>query len=72
MKAKAILEDGALSLLLIAENEPEQRMIGAVLNQPRSEIADISHAELSAELTYLGHYTNRCVSSLKVTVKREG
>lgn len=72
MKLKAVLEDGSLKLILLPETETEQSMIAAVINQPQDEssAAYMDKSLISASLHYDGHWTNRKVTSLTLTVYR--
>jgi len=72
MKLTATFDDGALSLLLLPETESEQCMVGAVIDQPQDDhsAAYMDKSLISASLHYEGHYSNKRVKSLKLTVYR--
>ena len=72
MKLTATFEEGSLHLLLIPETEAEQRMVGAVIDQPQSAegCAYMDKSLISASLHYEGHFTNQRVRSLKLSVYR--
>lgn len=72
MRLTASFEDGSLSLYLHSETESEQRMIGAVIDQPQGEsgAAYMDKSLISASLHYEGHWTNKRISSLKLSVYR--
>ena len=72
MKITATFEDGSLSLLLLPETETEGHMIGAVIYQPQNEssAAYMDKSLISASLHYEGHWTNKQVRSLKLSVYR--
>lgn len=72
MKITAAFEDGSLSILLLPETEAEQRMVGAVIDQPQNVDSgtDMDKSLISACLRYEGHYTNQRVKSLKLSVFR--
>lgn len=71
MKITATFEDGQLSLLLLPETESEQRMVGAVIDQPQDDHnMNIDKDLVSARLQYEGHFTNQRVKSLKLSVYR--
>lgn len=70
MKLTVHFEEGSLHLLLKPETEAEQRMVGAVLEQPQAEegCAYLDKSLVSASLHYDGHWTNKRISSVKVSV----
>ena len=73
MKVTATFEDGSLSLLLLPETEAERAMVGAVIDQPQAEsdaAAYMNKDLISVRLHYYGHWTNKKVSSLKLSVNR--
>jgi len=72
MNITATFEEGVLALLLLPETEAEQRMVGAVIDQPQDEssAAYMDKSLISASLRYDGHWTNKRVSCLKLTVYR--
>ena len=72
MNLTATFEVGHLSLLLIPETEAEQRMIGAVIDQPQDvdSGAYMDKSLISATLHYDGHFTNQRVRSLKLSVHK--
>ena len=72
MRVTVTLEDGSLSLLLVPETKAEGHMIGAVIDQPQNEssAAYMDKILISASLHYDGHWTNKQVRSLKLSVYR--
>lgn len=72
MKLTANFEDGHLSLNLFPETDAEHRMIGAVIDQPQAEqgCAYLDKNLISASLHYDGHWTNKRINSLKLSVYR--
>lgn len=72
MRVTASFEDGTLSLRLEAENESEQRMVGAVIDQPQGQdgCAYLDKELVSAVLHYEGHWTNKRIKSVKLSVFR--
>lgn len=70
MRLTASFADGFLSLHLEPENEAEQRMIGAVIDQPQAEqgCAYLDKSLIAATLTYDGHWTNKRIKSVQLTV----
>lgn len=72
MRITAEFAEGALSIRLHPETEAEQRMIGAVIDQPQEDsgAAYMDKNLMSASLHYEGHWTNKRVSSLKLSVYR--
>lgn len=70
MKLSATFEDGILSLWLEPETEAEQRMVAACIDQPQAEsgAAYMDKNLISVSLHYDGHWTNKRVSKLKLTV----
>ena len=70
MNVSAKFEDGKLSLTLVAETDAEQRMIGAVINQPQDEqgCAYLDKSLISAVLRYEGHFTNKRIASVTLSV----
>lgn len=72
MKITASFEDGSLSLLMTPETESEQRMVGAVIDQPQAEegCAYLDKSLISATLHYEGHWTNKRIRSVKLSIYR--
>lgn len=70
MKITASFEDGSMHMLLVAETEAEQRMIGAVIDQPQAEqgCAYMDKGLISASLSYEGHFTNQRISRVKMSI----
>jgi len=70
MKVSAKFEDGSLALHLVAETEAEQRMIGAVLDQPQAEqgCGYLDKSLVSASLSYEGHYSSKRITGVKLSV----
>lgn len=72
MKITASFEEGSLHVHLHAENIAEQRMLGAVLDQPQADqgCGYLDKSLVSASLSYDGHWTNKCISRVKLSVYR--
>ena len=72
MKVNASFEDGLLSLILLPETLSDQLMIGAIINQPQDEssAAYMDKSLISASLQYHGHWSNKLVTRLTLTVYR--
>lgn len=72
MKLTASFEDGSLSLHLVPETESEQRMIGAVIDQPQAEqgCAYMDKSLISAALSYESHWSNKRINRLTLSVYR--
>jgi hypothetical protein len=72
MRITASFEDGALHLLLTPETPAEQRMIGAVIDQPQDEesCAYMDKSLIAASVRYDGHWSNKSVSSVRLSVYR--
>ena len=70
MKLTASFEDGAIHLYLKAETNAEQTMLGAVLNQPQDEqgCGYLDKSLVAASLRYEGHWTNKRIDSVKLSV----
>jgi hypothetical protein len=71
MKVSVRFEGTGLQLRLVAENEVEQRMVGAVLAEKPSELCAIDGSLLSAITIPEGHYSNGRVAELVLTVHRK-
>ncbi len=72
MKITASFEEGSLHLHLTPETEAEQRMVGAILDQPQGEegAAYMDKSLISACLHYEGHWTNKRIRSVKMSIYR--
>ena len=72
MRMSAQFEDGHLSLVLEPETEAEQRMVGAVIDQPQGEMGAgyLDKDLISATLHYEGHWTNKIIKRVKLNVYR--
>lgn len=70
MKITAGFEDGVMHLNLLPETTAERRMVGAVLDQPQQADGHVHLDNISAELTYEGHFTNKLISRVKVRISR--
>ena len=70
MKLTASFEEGTLTMHLVPETEAEQRMVAAVIEQPQAETGGgyMDKSIISGTYRYEGHYTNRRISSLALTV----
>ena len=70
MKIRASFEEGSLALHLDPETEAEQRMVAAVIDQPQAAdgCAYLDKSLISAVLHYEGHWTNKRISSVKLSV----
>ncbi len=70
MKVTASFEDGVLSMRLVAETEAEQRMVGAILDQPQAEhgCGYLDKSLVSAALAYEGHWTNKRITGVTLRV----
>lgn len=72
MKITASFEEGSLSVVLLPETEAEQRMIGACIEQPQAEqgCGYLDKTLIAASLGYEGHYTNKRISRVKLSIYR--
>ena len=72
MKVRAEFEDGALHIILSADTPAEQRMIGAVIEQPQdaTSCAYMDKTLLSANVRYDGHWSNQTVREVRLSVYR--
>jgi len=72
MKMTASFEDGALHLFLRPETVSEQRMLGAVIDQPQDEDScrDMDKALISASLSYDSYWSNKRISGVKMSIYR--
>jgi len=72
MKVTAHFEEGSLNLLLELETEAEQRMVGAMIDQPQGPngAGYMDKSLISASLKYEGHWTNKRIGSLRLSVYR--
>jgi hypothetical protein len=70
VKITASFEEGSLHVLLHPENAAEQRMLGAVLDQPQAEqgCAYLDKSLVAASLSYDGHWTNKCISRVMLSI----
>ena len=70
MKLSAHFEDGVLSLKLVTESKAEQKMIGALLDQPQADQGSgyLDKSLISASLRYEGHWTNQNISSVTMNI----
>lgn len=70
MKITASFEEGSMHLHLIPETTAEQKMIGAVIDQPQAEqgCAYMDKSLIAASLHYEGHWTNKAIKSVKMSI----
>jgi hypothetical protein len=75
MRVSARFNGQGLELDLHAENEPEKKMIGAVLNQPFADPSwkpcGIESTLVTATVHYDGHWSNQVVDRLTLRVHRQ-
>ncbi len=67
MKVSVNFTEGGLTLRLTAENEVEQRMVGAVLlGDSWAGATEICAECVQAQFTYDGHFSNRKIKAMDV------
>lgn len=76
MRVSVKFNGNGLQLELLPETDPEKRMVGAVLNQPYSEPKSYTNSPVDETLvrafvTYDGHWSNKMVSGLILSVARQ-
>ena len=76
MRVSARFNGQGLELELLAETEPEKKMIGAVLNQPFSDNSwrplEIDSAQLVVATVHCdGHWSNKSIERLTLRVHRQ-
>lgn len=75
MRVSARFNGQGLELVLHAETDPEKKMIGAVLNQPFADPSwqpcEVDNALLAVTIHYDGHWSNKSVDRLELTVHRQ-